>query len=135
MMDEKNLAEISTIRKMILKYDLTTERNVATEVVPFLQTETKRLLKSLDSNSIVNRETGETARGQDVLTLFKDAMLFRSFCAVSSAARALLTSAVISSTDAPCLLPVNNGHANFIQRTTHRFSRSFKAACTESRLR
>jgi len=29
---------------------------VATEVVPFLQTETKRLLKSLDSKSIVNRE-------------------------------------------------------------------------------
>jgi hypothetical protein len=110
-MVEKNLAEISTIRKMVLKHNFTTERNVATEVVPFLQTETKRLLKSLDSKCIVNRET---TRGHGVLTLFKDAMLFRSFCAVSSAARALLTSAVISSTDAPCLLPVNNGHANII---------------------
>lgn len=130
-MVEKDLAKISTIRKMVLKHDLTTERDVATEVVPFLQTETKRLFKSLNSRSIVNRER----RREEVLTLFKDAMLFRSFCAVSSAARALLTSAVISSTDAPCLLPVNNGHANFIQHITHRFSRSFKAACTESRLR
>jgi hypothetical protein len=131
-MVEKDLAEISTIRKMVLKHDLTTERDVTTEVVPFLQTETKRLLKCLDTKFIINRET---ARGHDVLTLFKDAILLRSFCAVSSAARALLTSAVISSTDAPCLLPVNNGHANFIQHITHRFSRSFKAACTESRLR
>jgi hypothetical protein len=56
-MVEEDLAEISTIRKMVLKHDLTTERDVATEVVPFLQTETKRLLKSLDSKSIVNRET------------------------------------------------------------------------------
>jgi len=39
-----------------------------------------------------------------MITLFNDAMLFKSLCAVSSAARALLTSAAISSTDAPCLL-------------------------------
>jgi len=49
-MVEKDLAEISTNRKMVLKYNLTTERDVATEVVPFLQTETKRLLEGLDSN-------------------------------------------------------------------------------------
>ena len=55
-MVEKNLAEISTIREMVLKHDLTTERDVATEVVPLLQTETKRLLKSLHSKFIVNRE-------------------------------------------------------------------------------
>lgn len=55
MVVEKDLAEISTIRKMVLKHDLTTERDMATEVVPFLQTEAKRLLKSLDSQSIVNR--------------------------------------------------------------------------------
>ncbi len=53
-MVEKNLAEISTIRKMVLKHDLTTERDVSTEVVPFLKTKTKRLLKSL--NFIVNGE-------------------------------------------------------------------------------
>jgi hypothetical protein len=52
-----------------------------------------------------------------VLTLFKDAILFKSLCAVSSAARALLTSAVISSTDAPCLLLLVNGHANFMQQS------------------
>ena len=34
-----------------------------------------------------------------MLTLFKDAVLFRSFWVVSSAVRALVTSAVISSTD------------------------------------
>jgi hypothetical protein len=55
-MIEKDLAEISTIRKMVLEHDLTTERDVATEVMPFLQTETKRLLKSLDSKFIVDRE-------------------------------------------------------------------------------
>jgi hypothetical protein len=55
-MVEKDLAEISAIRQMVLKHDLTTERDVATEVVPFLQTETKRLLKGLRSKSIVNRE-------------------------------------------------------------------------------
>ena len=55
-MVEKDLAEISTIRKMVLEHDLTTERDVATEVMPFLQTETKRLLKSLDSKFIVDRE-------------------------------------------------------------------------------
>ena len=54
MVVEKDLAEISTIRKMVLEHDLTTERDVATEVVPFLQAETKRLFKSLDSKSIVN---------------------------------------------------------------------------------
>jgi hypothetical protein len=32
---------------MVLKHDLATEGNVATEVVPFLQAETKRLLESL----------------------------------------------------------------------------------------
>jgi hypothetical protein len=46
-MVEKDLAKVSTIRKMVLKHDLATERNVATEVVPFLQAETKRLLESL----------------------------------------------------------------------------------------
>ena len=55
-MVKKDLAEISTIRKMVLEHDLTTERDVATEVMPFLQTETKRLLKSLDSKFIVDRE-------------------------------------------------------------------------------
>ena len=39
-----------------------------------------------------------------MLTLFKDAMLFRSFWAVSSAVRALVTSAVISSTDVLVML-------------------------------
>jgi hypothetical protein len=48
-MVEKDLAKVSTIRKMVLKHDLTTERNVATEVVPFFQAETKRLLESLNS--------------------------------------------------------------------------------------
>ncbi len=110
-MVEQNLAEISTIRKVVLEHDLTTERDVAAEVVPFLQTEAKRLLKGLDSKSIFNREQ---RRENDMLTLFNDAMLFKSFCAVSSAARALLTSAVISSTDAPCLLLVN-GHADVVQ--------------------
>ena len=46
-MVEKDLAEISTIRKVVLKHDLTTERDVATEVVPFLQPETKRLFEGL----------------------------------------------------------------------------------------
>lgn len=50
-----------------------------------------------------------------MLTLFKDAMLFRSLWAVSSAFRDLLTSAVISSTDAPCL-PLVNGHANLMRK-------------------
>jgi hypothetical protein len=54
-MVEKNFAEISTIRKMVLKHDLAAERDVATEVVPFLQTETKRLLESLWSGSSVNK--------------------------------------------------------------------------------
>jgi len=53
-MVEQNLAEISTIRKVVLEHDLTTERDVAAEVVPFLQTEAKRLLKGLDSKSIFN---------------------------------------------------------------------------------
>jgi hypothetical protein len=40
-MVEKNLAKVSTIRKMELKHDLAAESDVATEVVPFLQPETK----------------------------------------------------------------------------------------------
>ena len=39
-----------------------------------------------------------------MLTLFKDAMLFRPLWAVSSAVRALVTSAIISSTDALVML-------------------------------
>jgi hypothetical protein len=62
VMVEKDLAKISTVRKMVLEHDLATERNVATEVVPFLQAETKRLLESLCSSIIVNR--GQPARGQ-----------------------------------------------------------------------
>jgi hypothetical protein len=51
VMVKKDLAKISTIRKMVLEHDFTAERNVATEVVPFLQAETKRLLESLGSST------------------------------------------------------------------------------------
>jgi hypothetical protein len=43
-MVETNLAKVFTVREVVLEQDLTTERNVATEVVQFLQGKVKRLL-------------------------------------------------------------------------------------------
>jgi len=46
VMVEENLAKIPSIRKMVLKHDLATERDVASKIVPFFQAEAKGLLES-----------------------------------------------------------------------------------------
>jgi len=47
MVVKKDFAKVSTVRKVVLEHDLTTEGNVAAEVVPLLQPETKGLLEGL----------------------------------------------------------------------------------------
>jgi hypothetical protein len=124
-MIEENLAVVSTVRELICKNQLATKGNVASKFMPLRSSDLVRLLECLNDDSRLS-DANKLAQNQRKHTLFNDVILLSSFSAACKLAFALLTSMVISSTVAPCLVWMS--HEWCKKCSTHVLSLSLRAA-------